>query len=161
MTTDSFIAGLAGFMTYLLCACWLLRIWPGKPAQVVINLAVAAYPAVLLVAILLGGRISFWIYSAIYSSLTLIFLMAFGAIYKSISLRILLDLYNSPNRAERYDAILNRLVQEESFGARLDVMQSSGFVRRVGDRYVLQDKGDRLARRVRALQDVFGIERSG
>jgi hypothetical protein len=161
MIADSFIAAFAGFLVYLLSVCAAIRIWSDHPAQVVIGVAVIAYPAALLVALMLGGHISFWIYSAIYSSLTLMFLMAFGAVYKSISLRILLDLYKSPGRAERYEAMLRRLVQAESFEARLDVMQSSGFVRRAGDRYVLQKRGDRLARRVRALQAVFGIERSG
>ena len=89
------------------------------------------------------------------------FLMAFGALYKSISLRILLDLLDRPGHAGLYSAILARYVAAESFENRLTVMQENGFAVPTPAGYALTDKGRRLAGLVGVLHRLFAIERSG
>ena len=44
--------------------------------------------------------------SIVFWFATLLFLMAFGALYKSVSLRILLDLLDRPGHAGLYSAVL-------------------------------------------------------
>jgi hypothetical protein len=99
--------------------------------------------------------------SIVFWFTALLFLMAFGALYKSISLRILLDLLDRPGQAGLYSAILGRYVAAESFESRLAVMQENGFAVLTPAGYALTDKGRRLARLVGALHRLFAIERSG
>jgi hypothetical protein len=109
----------------------------------------------------LGQRVLFWPLSASYWFLTLCFLMAFGAIYKSISLRILLDLLDRPNRSESGEAILKRYVQHESYRDRLRILVTDGLATREHAGFQLTRKGRRIAATARAVQRLFRIERSG
>jgi hypothetical protein len=156
-----FSLGVVAFVAYVAVILVLLRIWTSRAGAVVVLAAAALHPSSLAVALLLCFDVAFWTFSATYWCLALLFLMAFGAIYKSISLRILLDLLECPGRSENYDSILNRYVAEESFGHRLGVIQASGFARLEEDGYRLTPKGLRLAKSVRFAQTIFSIERSG
>ncbi len=91
----------------------------------------------------------------------LCFLMAFGGIYKSISLRILLDLLNRPNRCDRYETILNRYVERESYQGRLRILIGDGLATRVPAGFQLTRKGRRIAAAAHALQRLFKIGTSG
>ena len=109
----------------------------------------------------LGRRVLFWPLSASYWFLAFCFLMAFGAIYKSISLRILLDLLDRPNRSESYEAILERYVQHESYQDRLGILVADGLATREHAAFQLTRKGRRIAATAHAVQRLFKIERSG
>lgn len=161
MIADSFLAAIAGFTIYVLAVAVALRLWHENPPFVSIGMTVPTYAVTLLLAIGLGGKISFWHFSALYSAFVLSFLMAFGAVYKSISLRLLLDLYDAPQHTNAYDDVLDRLVRQDSFEARIEVMKRSGFVRLDNDLLVLEDKGLRMARAIHSIQTLFGIEKSG
>lgn len=131
------------------------------PAFVVTASSLVVYVTMVLVAAGLGWPVRFWPVSATYWFLALCFLTAFGAIYKSISLRILLDLLNRPNRSERFEAILDRYVQRESYQARLSILVADGLATQETAGFQLTPKGRRIAALVRALQTLFRIERSG
>jgi hypothetical protein len=154
-------AASIGFCLYFGLVALALRLWPERPAHLAVGLGVIVYPIALLAALFVGYTIFFWSFTAVYGSLTLTFLMAFGAIYKSISFRILLDLYNAPGRTEPYDTVLARLIRSESFGRRLEVMKESGFVDVNSGRFTLRPAGARIAGLVGFLQRIFGIKRSG
>lgn len=155
------VAGVAGFISYLLVSMVLLRRSSASPAAVVTLTALAMYPATLAATLLLGWTVAFWPFSAIYWCLSLIFLMIFGAVYKSISLRILLDLLERPGRSDDYAAVLQRYVSEESFERRLRVMLDAGFAARDANGFRLTEKGRRIATIVRGVQAAFAIEASG
>ena len=116
---------------------------------------------VLVAAAVVGRNVNFWVVSIVFWFPTLAFLMGFGAVYKSISLRILLDLLLRPGHAEAYSAILARYVAAESFESRLDVMLKNDFAVLTSAGYSLTDKGRRLAGMVSTLQRLFAIQRSG
>jgi len=131
------------------------------PALAVMTGSVVVYVTMLLDAAGLGRAVRFWPVSATYWFLALCFLTAFGAIYKSISLRILLDLLNRPDRSERLEAILDRYVRRESYQARLSILVADGLATQETAGFRLTPKGRRIAALVRALQRFFRIERSG
>ena len=119
--------GGLGFVAYLTVVLVLVRVLNRMaPALVVTASSLVVYVTMLLVAARLGRAVRFWPVSATYWFLALCFLTAFGAIYKSISLRILLDLLNRPDRSERLEAILDRYVRRESYQARLSILVADG-----------------------------------
>ena len=154
--------GIGGFLFYLAAVAVVLRLpWALPPARAAIGIALLAYAAAVAAAAVFGRNANFWSVSIVFWFATLLFLMAFGALYKSVSLRILLDLLGRPGHAGLYSAILARYVAAESFESRLTVMQENGFAVATPAGYALTDKGRRLARVVGALHRLFAIERSG
>lgn len=154
--------GAAGFVIYVATVAVLLRrTWARSPAHIAVGSAMLIYVGVIAAAMLRDGSVKFWTLSIFFWFPTVVFLMVFGATYKSISLRILVDLLGRPAQAELYSAVLARYVEAESFEKRLDVMLENGFATLSDEGYALSEKGRRLTRGVSALQKLFAIERSG
>jgi hypothetical protein len=154
--------GFGGFVLYLAIVAGALRqSWARSPARIAVGSALLAYVGVVGSAALLGRGANFWLLSTFYWFPAMVFLMVFGAVYKSISLRILLDLLARPAYAELYSGLLVRYVETESFERRLEVMLENSFATLTPDGYALTDKGRRLARGVTALQRLFAIKQSG
>jgi hypothetical protein len=154
--------GTWGFVVYVAMVAIALRLpWTNSPARATIGLALFAYFMVLAAAAVLGRNANFWTVSIVFWFPALLFLMGFGAVYKSISFRILLDLLDRPGRTELYSAILARYVATESFENRLAVMQEHGFAVLTSAGFELTDKGRRLAKVISAMQRLFAIQRSG
>ncbi|HVS26502.1 MAG TPA: hypothetical protein VHE58_04295 [Burkholderiales bacterium] len=160
--TEAFFSGVCGFTAYLVLTACLLRLLQRKaPALVAITASILVYMVVLLFAILSGRVVMFWYLSATYWFLVLCFLVMFGAVYKSISLRILFDLLNQPTRSELYARILERYIQQESYMSRLQVMMSDGLAVQLPTGFQLTEKGHRIAATIHAVQQAFNIQRSG
>lgn len=155
------LLGLAAFAAYLAAVLVLQRVLPGRATPVATGVAVALYVGAPLFALGTGGRFNFWEYSAVYSCLTLAFLMAFGALYKSVSLRMLEFLLGQPQRSAAAQAVLERCVAEASFAHRLQVIESTHLATRAPAGFALTAKGRALARAVRGLHALFAIERIG
>jgi hypothetical protein len=154
--------GTAGFVFYVAAlAMALRRRGMAAPALVAIGVALFAYVAMIVVAVGVNRAVSFWAISAIFWFPTMVFLMAFGALYKSVSLRILVDLLDAPGNAELCSTILQRYIAAESFQARLALMLENKWTIRSSAGYALTKTGRRLARLVAVLQRMFAIQRSG
>jgi hypothetical protein len=154
--------GIAGFALYLATIAVVLRRSRARfPAHIVTGAALLVYVAVVAAAGLLGRGANFWMLSIFFWFPAVAFLMVFGAVYKSISLRILVDLLARPAHTELYSAVLARYVEAESFERRLDVMLENGFATLTPEGYALTDKGRRLTHGLSALQQLFAIETSG
>lgn len=159
---EALIGGACGFLVYFAAVATLLRVVHGiAPALTVITASILIYGGMLAVVMGSGWTVLFWPLSATYWFLALSFLMAFGAIYKSISLRILLDLLNRSGRSASYEAILARYVEDESYATRLKALASSGWAIRTPIGIQLTDTGRRIAATMHAVQNLFKIERSG
>lgn len=155
------VAGFLAGLAYVGCVALVLRRGRGSPAGVAIILAVGGYLVLLAVVLVAGVAASFWALSICYWFVAVSFLMLFGAVYKSISLRMIIDLYERPDRSAPEDAVRAGYVEADSFESRLAVMVQSGFVREVAGGYVLLPKGRRVAEAAAVLQKAFAIERSG
>ena len=154
---------IAGFLAYVAAVAVLLRTMnPNRsPAMMVTASAVAVYILSLVGAALVVPPVMFWPFSATYWFLAVCFLVVFGAVYKSVSLRILGDLLEQRTRAMLYEEILDGYVRRESFKARLEVIVNEGLATRNGELYELTPKGRRLAGFVAGLQRAFNIKKSG
>jgi hypothetical protein len=164
MTADvmgaDFPIGAVGFLFYLAASSIILRQGTVSPAVAAVGTAVLVY-AGAVVGASFSRNANFWIVSVAFWFPSLVFLMCFGAVYKSVSLRILLDLRARPGEMDRYSAVLARYVMTESFESRLHVMDENGLAIQTSSGYALTDKGRRLAKLASALQRLFAIERSG
>jgi hypothetical protein len=166
MTTNampaSIVLGAAGFVVYVAAVAVMLRLRrTASPALVAVGAALFAYVAMLTAAIGINRAVNFWAMSAIFWFPTMVFLMLFGALYKSVSLRILADLLARPGHAELCSVILQRYIAAESFETRLALILENRWAVPTSGCYALTDSGQRLARLVSALQRMFAIQRSG
>jgi hypothetical protein len=159
---NSLIFGLVGFAIYLVLMPFLLRLCSRTPpALLVIVFSVLIYLILLAAAKFVAIPLFFWVFSAAYWFFSLCFLMVFGAVYKSISLRILLDLYHCTGHANSYQAVLDRYVRHESYQDRLQIMVGERFASLDERGFSLAPKGRRIAAVVMCLQKIFRIEKSG
>ena len=162
MMTDGLAMGAAGFFAYFAVVLILLRVLDQRASVAIVTLtSVVVFGATLAFGLLSRPVVLFWPTSAAYWLPTLTFLLAFGAIFKSISLRILFDLLEMPEQSDRKDAILARYVRQESYEARLRILEADGLAIRHPDGFRLTRKGRAMGRTVGAVQKVFKIERSG
>jgi hypothetical protein len=162
MFTGGFIEGMLAFAAYVavvLAATRLARAM--EPALIAVAAAFAVCAAALTACVLLGRSFNFWIFLVSYWFLATSFLMAFGAVYKSLSLRILADLLDKPQRSGDYHEIFSRYLVQDSYQNRLAVIRDKELVALRDDRYELTPRGRVLAQRVRSVQLRFGIARSG
>jgi hypothetical protein len=161
VATESFAIGAFAFTAYVLTLALALRTSKHSPAALSVGSAVAIYFATLAAGAFAAEHLLFWYFSAAYCFLTLSFLMVFGAVYKSISLRILLELLERAGGTDSYDSLLERYVAGSSFSDRLEIMISAQLATRSSTGYALTGRGRLIARAVAAMQRAFGIARSG
>jgi len=89
--------------------------------------------------------LAFWPLSAAYGFLTLCVLMAFGALYKSVSLRMLGDLSKAAGWALPEQELLARYIEEDSFGRPVAIVLKQGHAERTAEGLTLSRKGHRIA----------------
>ena len=159
---QGFIFAAGAFGTYVLVVMAGLRVARRiEPALLVVASAIAVWLFSLAVLAIAGSEFNFWVFMAGYWFLATSMLMAFGAIYKSLSLRILMDLHAQPDRVDDYNRIFSRYLVQDSYENRLGVIRDKGFVELRAGRYELTSRGRRLANSVRTVQLWFGISGSG
>ncbi len=160
--TNGLTDGLVTFIVYVVAIATLLRAFPQwGPSTVVVGLAVFLTFTAPVILFVLGRPVNIWAFLCSYFFFTLCFLMAFGALFKSVSLRMLSDLANKPGRSESYDRLFGDYVTGDSFADRLAIAQNKQFALKEGSRYRLTERGRVLATNVRNVQRLFGITRSG
>lgn len=162
MTAIEFASGAAWFTLYASATFFAIRLSPNRsPTVLVVTLAclfaLASVPAGALVSI----EANYWRALVVFLFLTLCHLMIFGAVYKSISLRILLDLFLAPLGKLPADLVLSRYIEQESFAARIQVMITQDLASHSPRGITLTRKGRKLAAAVSLLQRLYSIQESG
>lgn len=159
---DGFIQGGLAFLTYLLVSLVGLRMARRVEPALLVLVTGAAIFVLYAAALTISGRpFNAWSFMTSYWFFVVLFVLCFGAVYKSLSLRILRDLSERPGRSEDYGAVFDRYLIQESFHGRLALIVEKGFATQENGRFELTDKGMVLAQRVRRLQTWFGITHSG
>jgi hypothetical protein len=162
MNVTDLSLGIAWFLIYLTAVYAAIRSWPqASPAVLAVLIAAAITIAAAVVAPVIPLKANYWRVFATASFLMLVYLMVFGATYKSISLHILHDLWQTPSRKLPIEHILARYIQKESFSARIQVMLEHGWATQSSQGITLSPKGRWLARSVRFVQRLYNIEKSG
>jgi hypothetical protein len=161
MGASAIAHGALGLLVYMAAAAVLQRLRPrSSPSATVLAAAAGAWVLTLAVLVAAHERVNFWAFCVSYGFFALCFLMAFGAIHKSISLRMVACLWHAPGRTLSV-AALEQAVLRPSYEERLALVVERGYATRSGERWALAPEGARLVRSVRALQALFGIGRSG
>jgi hypothetical protein len=158
---DAFAMAALAAVLWLAVALALLRTMRHSPALTMTGSATLVYFAVLAAALVAPVRIAFWPFSAAYAFLALCVLMPFGALYKSVSLRMLGDLSRTAGQALPEQQLLARYIEEDSFGRRVDILLAQGYAEREAGKLRLSAKGRRIAAGIHVLQRAFAIRTSG
>src|SRR5437667_3230713 len=149
-------------MLYAFATCLALRLSPGRsPAVLIVALACLFTLASLPAGALVPVEANYWRALTAFSFLTLCHLMIFGVTFKSISLRILLDLFQAPSARLPTDLVFSRYIEGESFAARVQVMITQGLASLSRDGIILTPKALSLAASAELLQRLSRIQISG
>jgi hypothetical protein len=162
VTGLEFAAGSVWFVLYAIGTFLAVRLSPNRsPALVVMLLACLFTLASAPVGAVTHIEANYWRALVVFLFLLLCHLMIFGAAYKSISLRILLDLYRAPSRKMSAELVFSRYIEQESFMARIQIIVTQGLASYSSDGIILAPKGQRLAAAVGLLQRLYDIKTSG
>jgi hypothetical protein len=139
----------------------LLRL-PGRLSPVARHAASAAvtHLAGVAAAAVWFGPVPYWPIAAVGGFGAVAWLFAFSAVYKSVSLRILSQLARVEGNELSLEAVTTDYVLPE-FEARVDVLRNMGCAEPAGSGFGLTEKGVATAARIRFVQKLCGIERSG
>ena len=161
MNAAGLLGGIGLFVAYVAVVMAALRLSSREPAGLVILAAAFVYAIGLPLLAAIGIPVNVWYLTVVYGFLALSFLMVFGAVYKSLSLRMLLDLLQARGHALDERHLAERYIKAQSFHDRLVVMVEKGLAQRMGARIGLSARGRRVAGAARALQTLYRIEKSG
>lgn len=156
-----FISGFAASILHALLMLAVAQI-PLKAPALFVQVALAALVHAMVAIVLATAGIldSYWHYAAAFSLGFMVYLFGFSALYKSISLRILVDIDSQPGGIASLDDIFKRVVMR-SFKQRAEALVALGAVERVGSRYAVTDAGRRTAQRIEKLRKLIGCEGGG
>src|SRR4051812_43433292 len=155
----SFALGLIAVVVFALLAPAMqfiarVKAWSLAP---VILLAVSAVVSHLL-GVLLGAMIPpqfrYWDFASIFGFGVMSYVFAFGAVYKSVSLEILLGLVDRPDRKVPVSDVVERQVPG-LFRGRTKILVEGGLVEQNGSRFAPTAAGQITAGRIGRLRRAF------
>lgn len=120
---------------------------------IVVFIAAIAFSATFL------RGIDFWAFASVYLCLFLIFVQVFSIFYKSISLRLILDIAARRNGRAPLDWIYEESAIAGSYHRRLAVLEEGGLIARQEKLIELTPQGVAMARQLAVMQSVLGIEK--
>ena len=134
--------------------------WPIGSVAVLAIAAVIAH----LVSVALGAEniqiFQYWNAASLFGFGVMSYVFAFGSVYKSVSLEILLDLAQQPQHtaalAEIVDGHVANIVRR-----RADILVDTGLVERSGSHFAITDGGRKLSKRIACLRRAYAISDSG
>ncbi len=115
--------------------------------------------AMLLYGIQNGVALPYWHGAAVFGGVSAGYVFAFSAVYKSVSLRILAQTIKAGGQLN-VEEVESRLIRPE-FLDRVGILAAAGLVSASANAYRIAAAGLTLAGRLRALQRLFGVSRSG
>ena len=155
----SFLAGVEGFVLFAVLAPILVR-WREHTSPVLMHGVVALSVLVVMTA---AGAVwidpfKFWHAAALYGFLVMAYVFAFGAVYKSVSLNLLIE-FVAEGGTIPSSAVAGRM--SRLFERRSGILVETGHARQCGNAFSPTPAGVLAARRVGALQRLFAIDKAG
>lgn len=161
----SFAYGIAGVALFIVMA-------PG--AQLIVRASSLSIPPVIILAItavishlasvVIGAmtvaQFQYWDAASVFGFGAMAYIFAFGAVYKSVSLDILLSLASRPGR----EAPLSDIVEHQVpnlLRARTAILVDGGLAACVDSSFVATTSGQKTAARIAGLRRAFGIGSTG
>lgn len=161
----SFVYGLIGVALFIVIAPAAQSMARSSTRSIppVIILAIAAvishFTSVTIGAVAVA-QFQYWDAASIFGFGAMAYVFAFGAVYKSVSLDILLNLANRPGREAAVSDIVERQIPS-LFCARTAILVDGGLAACAGSSFVVTASGQKLAARIAGLRHVFGIGNTG
>lgn len=157
----SFAVGFVAVVVFVLLAPALqlmarARAWSLGPVTLLAIAAVVSHSLGVMLGIFVVPRFQYWDAASIFGFCVMAYVFAFGAVYKSVSLDILLGLADRPGRRAPLSEIVERQVPD-LFRGRIGNLVDGGLVEPVDSHYVATAAGRNLAGRVGWLRRAFGI----
>ena len=114
----------------------------------------------MVLGIVIMPQFQYWDAASIFAFCVMGYVFAFGAVYKSVSLEILLGLSARPERKSPLSEIVEQQVPS-LFQGRIEILLDGGLVEQVDTRFAPTAAGRKMATRVGSLRRVFGIGDTG
>jgi hypothetical protein len=155
----SLIIGFLAIATYVLIGVCALRI-RGKRSPIVVILF-ASIPSYIIFPVYVHD-LDMIHYTATYFFGTMLFLFFWGGLFKSISVRILCDLFDEVESSLSIESIYEKYLLTESFKGRLEILVKSDLLSLEADKtYKLTVGGRKFVHWVGMLQKIYKINASG
>lgn len=161
----SFVFGLIGAVAFAvltpLAQCAARRAaWPMSPVLILAAVAVLSHLAGVILGFACVSQFKYWNAASIFSFAVMGYIFAFGAVYKSVSLEILLDVAKRPEREVPLSDIVGRQVPGIFWG-RVAILVDSGLVEQIDSKFTPTAAGRKLATRITRLRRAFAIGDTG
>jgi hypothetical protein len=161
----SFAFGTVGVVAFAVLAPvmqWMARRAASSVPPVIILAitAIVSHLASVVLGIAYAPQFQYWNAASIFSFGVMSYIFAFGAVYKSVSLEILLDVAERPACEVPLSDIVERQVPG-IFRGRTKILVDSGLAERTDSSFVATAAGRKLARRIARLRRVFAIGDTG
>lgn len=160
MTALSYLSGGIALTALIVCLQVALRLIRGAPVPIYFGTALAVHLLTVAVATQVWPGLTYWHGAAVYWFGFVAYLFVFGAVYKSVSLSILRELWRAPSHRVKAEAVASDIVLP-TFLSRIEILRELGLVEKEADNYRISRKGIILAGRITAVQKFFGIDKSG
>jgi len=161
----SFVWGAIGIIVFIVVAPamqWMAR-RAARPLSPTIVLAIAAVLS-HVTSIILGAmtvpQFQYWNAASIFSFGVMSYVFAFGAVYKSVSLEILLDIAERPGRESSLVEVVEHRIPDVFLG-RTKILVESGLAEYIGPTFAPTAAGRKLAGRITRLRRLFAIGDTG
>jgi hypothetical protein len=156
-----FVCGFAASVLHALLMLAVARLRLKLPALVVQIALAASIQGIVALALAATGMLgSYWHFASAFAFGFMTYLFCFSALYKSISLRILVHIADQPGGTATLDTIFQRVVVR-SFTQRAEALIALGLVRQVASEYEATTAGRQVSRRIIALRQLLGCEGGG
>lgn len=157
---DGFLWGVAALAGHMLSVTALLRLPRVSPMGVHLVSGVAGLGLLTAAGLIFATAFPFWHAVSLFCFGASAFMFAYSALYKSLSLRMLL----SASLATGTRATWARLVDETlrtNFEERVDLLIAQGLAMRVGQAYRLTPRGQALSLTISRARTLFAIGTDG
>ncbi|HXH42349.1 MAG TPA: hypothetical protein VNK51_00705 [Bradyrhizobium sp.] len=157
----SFAVGLAAVIVFALLAPALqfmarARAWSLGAVTLLAIAAVVSHGLGVTLGILVVPQFQYWDTASVFGFFVMAYVFAFGAVYKSVSLGILLNLVERPGRRAPLSEIVETQVPD-LFRGRIGNLVDGGLVERSDSHFAATAAGRNMASHIGRLRRAFGI----
>jgi hypothetical protein len=161
----SFVYGLIGVALFVALAPAMVSTaqrarLPTPPAILLALAAIIAHGLSVALGAISVAQFQYWNAASIFGFGVMGYVFAFGAVYKSVSLEILLDVAQRPGHTAPLADIVDRLAPD-IFRRRAEILVDGGQVERTGSSFAVTTAGRASAGRLARIRRAFAVGDSG
>lgn len=161
----SFVYGLIGVALFVALAPAMVfaaqRAGLSTPPAILLAFtAIIAHVISVALGAMSAAQFQYWNAASIFGFGVMGYVFAFGAVYKSVSLEILLDVAQRPGHAAPLADIVGRLAPD-IFRRRTNILVEGGQVERIGASFAVTTKGRAFAGKLARIRRAFAVGDSG